>query len=84
MTCSVRVLSNQRTQLKEEQSLFLEGKVLWSKYFYIEFLFRIDVNNDGVLTEEEFLRGCLEDEELSMMLSQSNAMAQANVAIPGS
>ena len=41
--------------------------------------FRIDVNNDGVLTEEEFLKGCLEDEELSMMLSQSNVMTQTTV-----
>ena len=42
------------------------------------------MNNDGVLTEEEFLRGCLEDEELSMMLAQSNAMNQDNTALVGS
>ena len=41
--------------------------------------FRIYVNNDGVLTEEEFLKGCLDDEELSMMLSQSNVMTQTTV-----
>ena len=30
---------------------------------------RMDVNRDGLLTEEEFLRGCLEDDELSMLLA---------------
>ncbi|KAK2723608.1 hypothetical protein QYM36_002074 [Artemia franciscana] len=30
---------------------------------------RMDENGDGQLTEEEFLRGCLQDEELSKMLS---------------
>lgn len=30
---------------------------------------RMDENGDGKLTEEEFLKGCLQDEELSKMLS---------------
>ena len=30
---------------------------------------RMDVNKDGLLTEEEFVRGCLEDDELSKMLA---------------
>ena len=30
---------------------------------------RMDENGDGHLTEEEFLRGCLQDEELSKMLA---------------
>ena len=30
----------------------------------------IDVNNDGELTEEEFLKGCLADQELMDMLEQ--------------
>ena len=30
---------------------------------------RMDVNRDGQLTEEEFLRGCLEDDELSKLLA---------------
>ena len=30
---------------------------------------RMDVNRDGQLTEEEFLRGCLEDDEMSKLLS---------------
>ena len=30
---------------------------------------RMDVNRDGLLTEEEFLRGCLEDDELSKLLA---------------
>ena len=30
----------------------------------------IDVNNDGELTEEEFLRGCLRDEELMVLLEK--------------
>ncbi|XP_016908392.2 neuronal calcium sensor 2 isoform X2 [Apis cerana] len=30
---------------------------------------RMDENNDGQLTEEEFLKGCLQDEELSKMLA---------------
>jgi Ca2+-binding EF-hand superfamily protein len=29
---------------------------------------RMDENNDGTLTEEEFLKGCLLDDELSKML----------------
>jgi hypothetical protein len=29
---------------------------------------RMDENSDGHLTEEEFLRGCLQDNELSKML----------------
>ena len=30
---------------------------------------RMDVNRDGLLTEEEFLRGCLEDDDLSKLLA---------------
>ena len=30
---------------------------------------RMDENGDGSLTEEEFLRGCLQDDELSKMLA---------------
>ena len=30
---------------------------------------RMDVNRDGQLTEEEFLRGCLGDDELSKLLA---------------
>ena len=30
---------------------------------------RMDENGDGHLTEEEFLRGCLQDDELSKMLA---------------
>ena len=30
---------------------------------------RMDENQDGHLTEEEFLRGCLEDDELSKLLA---------------
>ena len=30
---------------------------------------RMDENGDGHLTEEEFLRGCLQDEELVKMLA---------------
>ena len=29
----------------------------------------MDENNDGTLTEEEFLKGCLQDDELSKMLA---------------
>ena len=32
-------------------------------------LCRMDENNDGHLTEEEFLKGCLQDDELSKMLA---------------
>ena len=31
--------------------------------------FRMDENNDGTLTEEEFLKGCLQDDDLSKMLA---------------
>ena len=31
---------------------------------------RMDENDDGHLTEEEFLQGCLEDDELSKLLAQ--------------
>ena len=31
---------------------------------------RMDENQDGHLTEEEFLQGCLEDDELSKLLAQ--------------
>jgi len=30
---------------------------------------RMDENNDGHLTEDEFLKGCLQDDELSKMLA---------------
>ena len=30
---------------------------------------RMDENNDSTLTEEEFLKGCLQDDELSKMLA---------------
>lgn len=30
---------------------------------------KMDENNDGNLTQEEFLKGCLQDEELSKMLT---------------
>lgn len=30
---------------------------------------KMDENNDGQLTQEEFLKGCLQDEELSKMLA---------------
>ena len=30
---------------------------------------RMDENNDGTLTEEEFLKGCLQDDDLSKMLA---------------
>ena len=36
-------------------------------------LFRMDENNDGNLTEEEFLKGCLQDDELSKMLAPNVA-----------
>ena len=29
----------------------------------------MDENNDGTLTEEEFLKGCLQDDDLSKMLA---------------
>ena len=35
--------------------------------------FRMDENNDGSLTEEEFLKGCLQDDELSKMLAPNVA-----------
>lgn len=34
---------------------------------------RMDENGDGSLTEEEFLRGCLQDDELSKMLAPNVA-----------
>jgi hypothetical protein len=34
---------------------------------------RMDHNNDGHLTEDEFLAGCMEDEELSRILSPLTA-----------
>jgi len=34
---------------------------------------RMDENNDGNLTEEEFLKGCLQDDELSKMLAPNVA-----------
>merc|ERR1712123_469376 len=34
---------------------------------------RMDENNDGSLTEEEFLKGCLQDDELSKMLAPNVA-----------
>ena len=32
-------------------------------------MIRMDENNDGTLTEEEFLKGCLQDDDLSKMLA---------------
>ena len=32
----------------------------------------LDVNNDGDITEEEFVKGCLEDDEMRKMLSDSS------------
>ena len=32
---------------------------------------RMDVNRDGLLTEEEFFRGCLEDDDLSKLCTMS-------------
>ena len=40
---------------------------------YEYFHFRMDENNDGSLTEEEFLKGCLQDDELSKMLAPNVA-----------
>ena len=37
------------------------------------FFSRMDENNDGSLTEEEFLKGCLQDDELSKMLAPNVA-----------
>ena len=34
---------------------------------------RMDENGDGHLTEDEFLSGCLQDEELSKMLAPNVA-----------
>lgn len=45
----------------------------WSS-FTINFIFsRMDENKDGNLTEEEFLKGCLQDDELSKMLAPNVA-----------
>ena len=35
----------------------------------MKILLRMDENQDGHLTKEEFLRGCLEDDELSKLLA---------------
>ena len=37
--------------------------------FNVLYTLRMDENNDGTLTEEEFLKGCLQDDELSKMLA---------------
>ena len=36
--------------------------------------YRMDENNDGTLTEEEFLKGCLQDDDLSKMLAPNVAV----------
>ena len=41
--------------------------------FTFNFTFRMDENKDGNLTEEEFLKGCLQDDELSKMLAPNVA-----------
>ena len=43
--------------------------------------FRMDENKDGNLTEEEFLKGCLQDDELSKMLAP-NVATQILVQFP--
>ena len=35
----------------------------------------LDVNNDGDITELEFVKGCMEDEEMVQLLSDSSADA---------
>eukprot|EP00092_Neocalanus_flemingeri_P100774 GFUD01128752.1.p1 GENE.GFUD01128752.1~~GFUD01128752.1.p1 ORF type:complete len:192 (-),score=64.22 GFUD01128752.1:149-682(-) len=35
----------------------------------------LDANNDGDITEHEFVKGCMEDEEMVLMLSDSSAEA---------
>jgi Ca2+-binding EF-hand superfamily protein len=35
----------------------------------------LDVNNDGDITEEEFVKGCMEDEEMVKLLSDTSAEA---------
>ena len=37
--------------------------------YLFDVFFRMDENKDGHLTEEEFLKGCLQDDELSKMLA---------------
>ena len=52
------------------------AKNIFARYFYVmrfkkiySEITRMDENNDGTLTEEEFLKGCLQDDELSKMLA---------------
>ena len=35
----------------------------------------LDINNDGDITEDEFVKGCMEDEEMVQLLSDSSAEA---------
>ena len=34
---------------------------------------KMDINNDGVLTKEEFIKGCMNDETLYKLLACNNA-----------
>ena len=40
---------------------------------------RMDVNRDGVLSKDEFIRGCLGDEQLFKLLACSSAAASVEV-----
>ena len=63
----------------EERSKNIFARYLFNIFFQIctfikvnnvtLILFRMDENNDGTLTEEEFLKGCIQDDELSKMLA---------------
>ena len=55
----------------EERSKNIFARYFLSHVFYCVLLstLRMDENNDGTLTEEEFLKGCLQDDELSKMLA---------------
>ena len=37
---------------------------------------KMDINNDGVLSKDEFIRGCLGDETLYRLLACSSAQAE--------
>ena len=39
---------------------------------------KMDVNNDGVLSREEFIQGCMNDETLFRLLACSNTDPMAN------